>query len=336
MSEKDPKSPPDEETRAAAQPIAEDLENTLAAIDTPEEAEAVIDKVVKDTKDEEALEEAAAIPEDAPPEVQAATAAEAVHTACEAASGDVDEAVATVEAAAREAAALKGESYEAVTEAIQEVTNPELQRQPDKLKRPRRYLLDAILRSPGISLVAKIDTELFVLINVSTPRSDALDRFFSRLSTIFTGGWIYIILIALLLPFRPRWTWQTLVRISPPIWAAALVVEGPVKKYFRRQRPFIDIVRAIIVGKKPGNWSFPSGHASAAFGGAYIVSKYIPRLKFVVYPLAALVAYSRVYLGAHYPGDVFTGSLFGIGLAELTNRIAKRFWLRDESKNTGK
>jgi membrane-associated phospholipid phosphatase len=245
----------------------------------------------------------------------------------------VDEAVAIIEAAAKEAAALEGEPYEAIAEAIQEVTNPELQGHPEKLARPRRYLLDAILRHPGISLAAKIDTRLFVLINVYTPRTTGIDRFFKRLSAIFTGGWIYMIFVALAFPFRPQQTWELLKRISLPTIAAALVVEGPVKLYFRRQRPFIDIVRAIIVGKKPGNWSFPSGHASAAFGGAYIVAKYIPWLRTIVYPIAALVAYSRIYLGAHYPFDVITGSAIGVTLAAITDRLARRYWLKDEKSN---
>lgn len=326
MSEQNKTNPPvDEETRAAAQPIREELSEAIAGIDSPEAADRVVDKLVQDTMEETAAEAEAEVPKDAPPEEQAAAAAEAVQKACTEADGTVDTAVAAIEAAASEAVALEGEPYEAVAQAIQEVTNPELQHRPDRLKRPRRYLLDAILRSPSISLAAKLDTELFVLINIGIPRTDGLDRFFSRLSAVFTGGWIYIILVALLLPFRPRWTWRTLVRIAPPIWAAALIVEGPIKLYFRRQRPFIDIVRAIIVGKKPGNWSFPSGHASAAFGGAYIVGKYIPWLRSLLYPIASLVAFSRIYLGAHYPGDVLTGSVIGVALAALADWLGGRY-----------
>lgn len=327
-NEEKPWQKPDEETRAAAEPVEKELEEALANIDTPEKAQALVDELHKDTADEKIEEIPADVDEDAPATEQVKMAADAVKKACDGQSGDVDEAAAIIEAAAKEAATLKGEPYEAIAEAIQEVTNPELQREPQKLERPRRYLLDAMLRHPGISLAAKIDTELFVLINVHTPRTEALDRFFSRLSAIFTGGWIYIIFVALALPFRPRQTWEILKRIAPPIWAATLIVEGPVKMYFRRRRPFIDIVRAIIVGKKPGNWSFPSGHASSAFGGAFIVAKYVPWLRPIVYPIAALVAYSRIYLGAHYPFDVIIGSAIGVTLAALTDRLARRYWLK--------
>jgi membrane-associated phospholipid phosphatase len=332
-NEEKPWQKPDEETRGAADPIEKEMEDALADIDTPEKAEAVVDELLKDTAGETAEDIPADVDKNAPPPDQVKMAADMIKAACDKASGNVDEAAAIIEAAAKEAASLEGEPYEAIAEAIQEVTNPELQGHPEKLARPRRYLLDAVLRHPGISLAAKLDTRLFVLINVHTPRTPGIDRFFSRLSAIFTGGWIYLILVALAFPFRPRQTWEILKRIAPPTWAAALIVEGPVKMYFRRQRPFIDIVRAIIVGKKPGNWSFPSGHASAAFGGAFIVAKYIPWLRPIVYPIAALVAYSRIYLGAHYPFDVLTGSVIGVTLAALTDRLARRYWLKDEKSN---
>jgi undecaprenyl-diphosphatase len=331
-NKENPWQKPDNQSRAAAEPVDKELEDAISHIDNVEKAEAVVDELVKKTA-EKPVKKAAADTKKGRPEEQVKEAADTIKAACEKATGDVDEAAAVIEAAAKEAAALEGEPYEAVAEAIQEVTNPELQGQPDKLERPRRYLLDAVLRHPGISLAAKLDTRLFVLINVHTPRTSAIDHFFSRLSAIFTGGWIYMIFVALAFPFRPRQTWELLKRISLPTIAAALVVEGPVKLYFRRRRPFIDIVRAIIVGKKPGNWSFPSGHASAAFGGAFIVAKYIPWLRPIVYPIAALVAYSRIYLGAHYPFDVLTGSAIGVTLAALTDRLAQRYWLKDEKPN---
>jgi undecaprenyl-diphosphatase len=86
-------------------------------------------------------------------------------------------------------------------------------------------------------------------------------------------------------------------------WSA----EYPVKAYFRRRRPFIDVVRALVVGKEPGSWSFPSGHTCAAFAAAWILGRYWPRTR-PIFGIAATVGYSRVYVGAHYPSDVPTGA----------------------------
>jgi undecaprenyl-diphosphatase len=318
---------PDEATQRAAEPIKQELEPAIAAINTPAKAEALVERLAQDTlgkTEAEESEKAQATHSDtASAEVQAAGAAEAVQQGVQAETGTkVDEAAAAIETIAREAVALEGPAYEALVAAVQEVTNPELTGDPEKLARPRRHLRDAIMEQ--MSFFQKYDTALFLAIN-NGPHSPPVNRFLGFLSAIFNGGWAWIIGTALFLPVRRRAATDLLKRITPPIWVAALVVEGPVKKYFRRKRPFIAVVQAIVVGKKPGNWSFPSGHAAAAFAGARMLHRCLPGWAWFWYPLAALIGFSRVYLGAHYPGDVFTGSLLGTALAEGTRWLmAKR------------
>jgi undecaprenyl-diphosphatase len=317
---------PDEETQAAAKPAQVYLEEALEGVDTPEKAEAVIEKLVQDAADQPALEAAEEVPstEEMPPPIQAGVAAEVVKEAAESASGEVDEAVRAIEAAAAEATALEGPAYEALAERIQEVTNPALKEQPEKLAKQRHYLHEALKRHPSVSLFQTYDTDLFILINNYTPRTAFSDAFFYQLSLWFGGGWAWIIAAALAWPFHRRWAARTLKRITLPIWISGLVVEGPVKKYFRRRRPFIDIVRAVVVGKKPGNWSFPSGHSATAFAGAQMLGRYSPHWRPLWYSIAGLVAFSRIYLGAHYPGDVISGSLFGVGIAEGVRWFIKK------------
>lgn len=84
-------------------------------------------------------------------------------------------------------------------------------------------------------------------------------------------------------------------------------VNGPLKLLFARRRP------------KPHRWirrmprttSFPSGHAASAFAFAVAVSRELPEAGPALLPLAAGVAYSRVYVGVHYPSDVLAGAAFG-------------------------
>jgi undecaprenyl-diphosphatase len=104
-----------------------------------------------------------------------------------------------------------------------------------------------------------------------------------------------------------------------------MTVEYPVKYYFRRRRPFIDVVQAIAVGRKPGTYSFPSGHSAAAFAGAWLLRRHFPKLTPLWFTIAGIVGFSRMYLGAHYPGDVVSGALVGTGIAEAAR------WMLDKA-----
>ena len=68
----------------------------------------------------------------------------------------------------------------------------------------------------------------------------------------------------------------------------------------------------------PGSTSFPSGHSATAFAFATGVGRVFPAPSIPLQGLAALVAYSRVHTGVHYPGDVLAGALTGTVLARLT------------------
>ena len=62
----------------------------------------------------------------------------------------------------------------------------------------------------------------------------------------------------------------------------------------------------------PHGYSFASGHAVCAFAGCLILGAALPRWRWPLLVLAALIALSRVVLGAHYPSDIIVGSLLGV------------------------
>ncbi len=70
--------------------------------------------------------------------------------------------------------------------------------------------------------------------------------------------------------------------------------------------------------RMPRSTSFPSGHTAAAFAFATGVGHELPVISIPLQGLAALVGYSRVHTGVHYPGDVLVGALAGTILARLT------------------
>ena len=71
----------------------------------------------------------------------------------------------------------------------------------------------------------------------------------------------------------------------------------------------------------PTSSSFPSGHSAAAFAFATGVGDTLPQVAVPLRALAAVVAYSRVHTGVHYPGDVLVGSLIGAAVAQATTRV---------------
>ena len=103
---------------------------------------------------------------------------------------------------------------------------------------------------------------------------------------------------------------------------AATLANGPAKLLVRRRRP--TSLRHVPLLATPRSSSFPSGHSASAFAFATATSAEIPLLGPALLPLAAVVAYSRVYTGVHYPSDVIAGAAIGIGSGLLAVRLPPR------------
>jgi undecaprenyl-diphosphatase len=302
---------PSPEAQTAAQPAKEAVEEAVHQIKTPEQANQVAADVVSaasGTTERQVREQTGAAPE--PAQAIQATAATTSGT---------EQAAATLVAAAQQVASSEGETREALEAAVQEATNPEQHgvTTPEATE-PVNLLRDAILKR--MAPHQALDTRLFLAIN-HLPHNELTNRFMSFMTIIMNGGsaWLLtLVVIAIVDRKRGR---QVLLQVIPPFWSATMTVEYPIKYFFRRRRPFVDVVRAIAVGKKPGTYSFPSGHSSAAFAGAWLLRRHYPALTPLWYTIATLVAFSRIFLGAHYPGDVVSGALAGTGLAELTRWV---------------
>jgi membrane-associated phospholipid phosphatase len=110
------------------------------------------------------------------------------------------------------------------------------------------------------------------------------------------------------------------------VGVTATVVNVAVKPLGRRRRPDrvaqnVPLARHV---KMPASRSFPSGHAAAAFAFATGVGQVLPPAAVPLRALAALVAYSRIHTGVHYPGDVVIGALMGTALAQVTTQAIER------------
>ncbi len=97
---------------------------------------------------------------------------------------------------------------------------------------------------------------------------------------------------------------------------------------FHRVRPFQILMETKVLDKEE-DFSFPSGHSVSSFSSATILGKRSRKILLCLYVFASLVAYSRIYVGAHWPSDVIfgglTGVLIGLLILKLENRILNFF-----------
>jgi len=111
------------------------------------------------------------------------------------------------------------------------------------------------------------------------------------------------------------------VRLSITMGAESALVNGPVKSLFRRVRPAEpELVRPHRL-RTPRTTSFPSGHATAAFTAAAMLSDgaRLPA-RAAVYATAVIVSASRIHVRIHHPSDVVAGAVMGVGLGWLARR----------------
>jgi undecaprenyl-diphosphatase len=98
------------------------------------------------------------------------------------------------------------------------------------------------------------------------------------------------------------------------VWAADLLAMG-LKPLVDRPRPSVTLTDADpLLGGTLGS-SLPSGHAATSFAGAVVLAYLFRRGLPLFFVLAVAIAYSRVYVGVHYPSDVLAGAALGAAVA---------------------
>jgi membrane-associated phospholipid phosphatase len=314
---------PTPEEKAQAKPVKRALKKAVARVDSQEKADEVIDHLEaanagKTVADVEQTEPAAGVT----PKETAQKVEKAAETAPK--GKRVEKALETT---AQVLATPDKRQREAVSEAVQEVLNPEQQGAVPTVDnvQQRHYLRNAVLKR--LKPVDALDANLFLLVN-HLPHTRPLNTLFYGITLAFNGGAAWYAEMAVTVLRKRRAFRDMLWEVAVPLTITTWLVEHPIKKYFRRRRPFISLIQAIVIGKKPGTWSFPSGHSAAAFGGAWLLNRTSPRLGILRYMIASLVAFSRIYLGDHYPGDVASGSALGMLFAMFFRWLARLWWKR--------
>ena len=107
------------------------------------------------------------------------------------------------------------------------------------------------------------------------------------------------------------------------VWTADLATLG-LKALVGRDRPYVHVPEADPLVRTTIGQSFPSGHAATSFAGAVVLTYLFPRGASAFFALAAAVAFSRVYVGVHYPSDVVAGAAVGAAVGLLAVIAVRR------------
>lgn len=172
-----------------------------------------------------------------------------------------------------------------------------------------------------------LDHDLFVLINIkgAYPALDPVFRGFSVL-----GEWAIALIALIFLSARgSRTLWRHVAILVLTILALS-PIRGEIKRHVNRQRPTTffpneatepKVKARLLDPSGGGSQSFPSGHSMLAFFVMTYVALNNRSQRAVALTLAFLIAYSRVYVGVHFPSDCVAGSLLGAAAGWLAWRL---------------
>jgi undecaprenyl-diphosphatase len=151
-------------------------------------------------------------------------------------------------------------------------------------------------------------------------RAAWLNPLFEGLSWIGTQGLVWIVIAAALAALwrRP----SLLARVVIADGVAQLLAYGLKQAIGRDRPPEVHPTPKPLVSV-PHDGSFPSGHAATSFACAVMLAFALPRYTWAFILLAAAIAWSRVYVGVHYPLDVLGGAALGAVVAIALRRLSR-------------
>ena len=175
-----------------------------------------------------------------------------------------------------------------------------------------------------------VDVQLFLFLNVAlaNPVFDVVMPFITNKYT-WVPVWI-IVIGGLLWKGGKKGRWAVLLAIVA-VSSADLTAYRVMKKNIKRIRPCNAIEQVHLTVKRSKSYSMPSNHAANFFALATIFSFFYRRYWKWMIATAALVAFSRISVGVHYPFDALVGAMLGAALAVLIilifNKTANKRWV---------
>ncbi len=189
--------------------------------------------------------------------------------------------------------------------------------------------------------ILEIDKDLLIWIN--SFHADWLDPVMLIITKIAFWTPFYLLFIYLIFKNLGRDAWFAMAGVALTILLADQVTSSIMKPFFQRLRPSHDplvqnLLHLVVDSKgeiyRAGLYGFASGHAANTFGTAtfmWLLLKDRTRWIALVFAWAAVMTYTRLYLGVHYPGDILVGGIVGV----LSGVAGFKFfgWLVQKKKN---
>ena len=187
------------------------------------------------------------------------------------------------------------------------------------------FLIIFLALKPEIPFAQNLDVEILKAINPVNPNSVYWEQ--TSASAYWVPGVILLGSLGYGYMRKDKQIKQNGYELLINIAVSQLITEA-LKISINRERPADKYPTEIFAYSPTHGYSFPSGHTSLAFATATTLALDYKKWYIVVpaYLWAGSVAYSRMYLGVHYPSDVLGGIIIGIGSGYLSHWLTKKLF----------
>ncbi len=178
-----------------------------------------------------------------------------------------------------------------------------------------------------MNFITNLDTELFLFLNGL--HVDWLDPVMTFISGKITWAPFYLVLLFLIIKQYKRQSILIIIGVILLIVCSDQISSHVFKPIFERPRPcHNEAIKDLVYlpnGHCGGAYGFISSHACNCFALAvfitHLLKRYYKKIAWVMFIWASLVAYSRIYMGVHYPGDVVVGVIVGMLIGIITSML---------------
>ena len=162
-----------------------------------------------------------------------------------------------------------------------------------------------------IDKIVEIDKQMMVFLNktISNPIFDFIMPIITNQNFLVFSGLILIGYLAYYGGKRGRITIVVLLLAAGASDAICFQIIKPLVGRIRPSHEFYEFINLLV--SKGGKYSFPSNHAANSFAFATVLSYFYDKNRTFLYIMASTIAFSRVYVGVHYPLDIVFGSIIG-------------------------